>query len=560
MNYSRKNPTFSAGEDVVGQRRLTNLELPGNGTRRDTQNGEDDLIDMTVSIGEDDQAIQNLHSPPEAGNDEEEERDTARKLSQSTGTTQLPPMDIINSHNGKPKGRPGFSVSPTPGIERGESWQTASESFGGRSSPESGPSNWRNRGPLTTISPEPDTTFQLDGAEISAHAEPSQFRHRTHVDMITEEPVSESEYGGSSVVPQSFEASNSLASLLIHDNEARKKKIKRPPTNARPSRKLLKTPSFLSPAKNRSRAQSQTPDTDKGPKVASNNDRVHGGMVRFNTAVDMHERDKQLQLKLAELSRRRTLRQLGRNPRHRKRDGEIIKMENMLIRVECVKSTLPVDYDEHESIKFQTQTVERWREFIVVCREGSGDDPMYIQLYKSRTVPAIDRKHISSRSTLTIPLTPRLTHVNLYSSLDKSLVVWHPRKEYTLIYILRPRCPSSSVEWYTFLRKALGWTRPEALHIVVPAINVTLTIANPFDKIERKIAETEGNEQDGALLREEKAIAGDLIHQSIDLLRKCHQWDGLLDKWLQEERIGLAWRKYDRLEWIHGVSIKFTAR
>ena len=532
----------------------------------------EDLIDMTEAIPDDGDPGPIARSIPEAIPDDGEPGPIARSIPetdeeagegeghgrggesyQSIGTSTHPPMDIVQSS----KGRPAYSASLTPGLERGESWQTASESFGDRSPPKSGPSNWRNEGPLTALSPEPeDSQFHFDGAGVSRSTERSPSQYRSYVGMITEEPapvVSGSEFGGSSAAPHSFEATNSLASLLIHDDEARRKKAKSPPPKTRSSRTLLRTPSFLSPAKHRSRAQSQTPDPDKGPKVSSNNDRVHGGMVRFNTAVDMHERDKHLQLKLAELSRRRTLRQLGRHPRHRRRDGEIIKMENMLIRVECVKSTLPVDYDEHESIKFSTQTLERWREFIVVCREGSGDDPMYIQLYKSRTVPAIDRKHVSSHSTLNIPLTPRSTYVNLYSSLDKSLVVWHPRKQYTLIYILRPRCPSSSVEWYTFLRKALGWTRPEALHIAVPAIDVTLTIENAFDKIERKIAESDGNEQDGAIIKEEKAIAGDLINKSMDMLRKCHQWDDLLDKWLREERIGLAWRKYDRLEWIHGV-------
>lgn len=554
VNYSRRNPTFSADKNVVGQRKLTNLGLPEGHPPHVRNNG--DLIDMTEAIPDDGEPGPTTRPLPET--DEEDGGGEGQGMGgesyQSIGTSTHRPMDIAQSS----KGRPAYSASSAPGLERGESWQTASESFEDRSPPESGPSNWRNEESLTALSPEPEESqFHFDGAGVSLPAERSPFQYRTYGDMVTEEPapvVSESEFGGSSAAPHSFEATNSLASLLIHDNEARGKKAKSPPPKTRSSRTLLRTPSFLSPAKHRSRAQSQTPDTDKGPKVSSNIDRVHGGMVRFNTAVDMHERDKHLQLKLAELSRRRTLRQFGRHFRHRRRDGEIIKMENMLIRVECVKSTLPVDYDEHESIKFNTKTLERWREFIVVCREGSGDDPMYIQLYKSRTVPAIDRKHVSSHSTLNIPLTPRSTHVNLYSSLDKSLVVWHPRKQYTLIYILRPRCPSSSVEWYTFLRKALGWTRPEALHIVVPAIGVTLTIENAFDKIERRIAESDGNEQDGAIIKEEKAIAGDLINKSMDMLRKCHQWDDLLDKWLREERIGLAWRKYDRLEWIHGIN------
>lgn len=511
---------------------------------------------MTEAIEDNTESSTASQGVPVSDSEVEKQRGGGGHTPYQAGTSSQSPIDIV--HPKSSNDRPRYSASPAPRHEFGESWRTASESFGGRSPSEHGHSNWHNEGPLTVLSPEPeDTASQFEGADRSRQAG-FPFRDTPGPDLEVEEPAPSaggSESGGSSVAPKSVEATNSLASLLVHGNDVRKKKTNSLPFGSRLPRSLLKTPSFLSPAKSRSRAQSETPQTEKGLKVASNNDRVAGGMVRFNTALDMHERDKHLQLKLAELSRRRTLRQFCRHPRFRRRDGEIIKMENMLIRVECVTSTLPVDYDENESIKYDTQVLERWREFIVVCREGSSEDsPMYIQLYKSRTVLAIDRRHISSHSTLNIPLTPRCTHVNLYSPLDKSLVVWHPRKSYTLIFILRPRCSSSSVEWYTFLRRALGWTRPEELNIVVPALSVTLTISNPFSKVEQEIAGDDGNRQAGELLAEEKAMAGDLITKLMAILRRHHHWDEILDKWQHEERMGLAWRKYDRLEWIYGVS------
>ncbi|KAI5785018.1 Pleckstrin homology domain-containing protein [Peziza echinospora] len=558
LNLSRRIDTFAPGPDVVDTRKLTNLH-----ERRPTQNTnargadeaggtvEDDLIDMSAALEDDLAESRSIpRSTNTAGQTDDGQSGRSVASADSIRPTRPAPVNIVIK-TGASNNKYSQSASRTPGLDRGESWQTASETFGGHSnqSPIDGPSTWEDEGMSTHKSIEHEDTFEFDGAGSSRPP-------LLYTDMVTEDPVplaSGSEFGGSSLAPQSFEASNSLASLLIHD-EARRKKVKPPSYAGRASRSLLKTPSFLSPSRLRSRAQSQT--RDLGPEVSTNNDKISGGMVRFNTAVQVHERDRQLKLKLAELSRRRTLRvAVGHHHRIRHRDGEIIKMENMLVRVECVKAQISDEYDERESIKYDSQIIERWREFIVVCREGSSEElSMCIQLYKSRTVPAIDRQHVSSRSTLTIPLVPKTTHVNLYSSLDKSLVVWHPKKTHTMIYILRPRCSSSSVEWYTFLQRALGWAGPTSLQVHVPDLSVTITLPNPFAKVEKKLVESEVKEGDGTILQEERAIAGDLIKQSLITLRKCNQWNELLDQWEKQEKVGLAWRKYDRLEWIHGIN------
>ena len=541
---------------------MTNIGIPAsNGRPLRDDDDDDDVIDIAEPIRDASDASSIPKSAPQTDDEEEAEGGGYQAARVTTVRPSLrpspAPIDIAQPGPSRPRNRLATPISPGVGEE---SWQTASESFGGRSDEsvvDSESPRWGNEG-MTMRYPEPEPSItQVDGGAATL----PPVRRASTTDLMTREPVEAvggSERAGSSVVPPSFEATNSLASLLVHDRKRRGKA--KDPLSPRFPIPLVKTSSFAQ-SKLNSRAQTMTPEAVEGPKVSTNTDRVTGGMVRFNTAVHLREHDQQLQLKLAELSRRRTLRRIGRQPKHRRRDGEIIKMENMLVRVEYVKKPLPENYDEHESQKYDLQTVERWREFIVVCREASGDNkPLCIQLYKSRTVPAVDRKHVSSRSTLTIRLIQGSTHVNLYSSLDKTLVLWHPLKSGTLIYTLRPRCASSSVEWFTFLCRVLDeWKRPEALQIVVPDLSVTVTIANPFDKVERKIVETDGQEEDGSLLREEKAIAGDLITRTMDTLRKCHQWDEILDNWWQGERVGLAWRKYDRLEWIHGVSIRLPS-
>lgn len=387
--------------------------------------------------------------------------------------------------------------------------------------------------------------------EAMRNAEPIPFTH------------SDEEGSVAGSVSQSVEASNSLASLLKHDELARRNKLRCSESRGRPP---LVHRTLLGPSMRRKESKSPKKKDGTGSggptartspaatqRTSTNRERVSGGLVRFNTAVDLRERDKLMQLKLADLSRGRTFRHIGRRyPHARKREGEIIKMENMLVRVEITMKQLPNDYDENESMKIETRTTEKWREYVVVCREtGEEDSPFSLRLYKSRVIPAIDKPHVSSHGTLEIPLNPRTTKINLYSSLDKTLVIWLPWKKGNIIYIMRPRCYSSSVEWYTFLWNALGWARPDVLQIYVPGLSLALRIENPFEKIEEKLQADDYDDE--APLKEEKLVAKNLLSKSMSMLEGVKEWADIVEHWKKNERMGLAWRRYDRLEWIHGV-------
>lgn len=390
-------------------------------------------------------------------------------------------------------------------------------------------------------------------------------------DMRNAEPIpfthSDEEGSVTGSVPLSVEASNSLASLLKHDELARLNKLRYSESRGRPPlvhRNSLR-PSILSMSRKRSNSPKKKRDYtgSGGPtlrtstvatqRTSTNRDRVCGGLVRFNTAVDLRERDKLMQLKLADLSRGRNFRHAGRRyPHIRKKEGEIIKMENMLVRVETTMKKVPNDYDENESMKIETRTTEKWREYVVVCREtGEEESPFALRLYKTRVIPAIDRPHLSSHGALEIPLNPRTTKINLYSSLDKTLVIWLPWRKGNIIYIMRPRCYSSSVEWYTFLWNALGWARPDVLQIYVPDLSLSLRIENPFEKIEEKLQADDYDDE--VPLKEENLVARNLLSKSMSMLEGVKEWADILEHWQKNERMGLAWRRYDRLEWIHGV-------
>ena len=283
---------------------------------------------------------------------------------------------------------------------------------------------------------------------------------------------------------------------------------------------------------------------------------VSFGMVRFNTPQNISQRNGSNDNQSFEVSRRRrSWRHLRHGQLH---PGEIVKTEKMLVRIDSTVQELPKDYCENDSIRTDSRTLEKWREYVVVCRESYKEDAsdFSIQLYKSRVIPAKEEAQAAKRCTHEIPLIRRSTRVNLYSSLDKTLVIWMPWKNGTKIFILRPRSASSSVEWYTFIRGTLGWKRPLNLQVNVPDLKVNLQLENPFGQVEasRNAAQV-GSGNEAAMLKTieaERAVATVIIQQCTEMLKNIPEWADVLDNWFTQEKIGLAWKRYDRLEWVHG--------
>ncbi|KAF2842611.1 hypothetical protein M501DRAFT_1005394 [Patellaria atrata CBS 101060] len=279
------------------------------------------------------------------------------------------------------------------------------------------------------------------------------------------------------------------------------------------------------------------------------------GLVRFDVPKDtirsnIQDRARSTQMKLLHASRNAR--------RSSAKDGQIVKMEKMLIRVDTSKAQLPDEYDENESQKIDSMTLEKWREFMVVCREITHDEDaeFELQMYKTRVIPAIEKSQSRKKSKHQIKLSRKYTRVNLCSSLDKSVVVWAPTPGGTILYILQPRSSSSAVEWYTFIRNILGWHGASELQVNVPDLSVTLHVEDPFHKLESSERMDEiTNGDDEAIekvLQEEQAVATNIISQCMEMLLKSSEWTDIVSSWSKNGRMGLAWKRYDRLEWIHG--------
>ncbi|KAJ5161277.1 hypothetical protein N7492_006669 [Penicillium capsulatum] len=285
---------------------------------------------------------------------------------------------------------------------------------------------------------------------------------------------------------------------------------------------------------------------------------------RFTRKMDKYNLDDKLMNRQQRLRSRiaKTQGTISANrPRRRKvQDGEIIKAEKMLVSIEeTMQEKLPDDYTENDSLRMETRPVDKWREFLVVCRKTSAEHaPFSLQMYRTRVIPDMQNPNNKTPPYHEIHLNHRNTRVNFYSSLDKTLVVWHPCRRGTKIYIIRPKSSAHAAEWYTFVRQVLGWRRPTKLPIHVPDLGVSLIFKHPFQNVEARLGATDNNKHYMNILgrhaAEEKFAAAAIIKGCMEMLEGCPEWADVLKSWSKTEKMGLAWKRYDRLEWIFGTN------
>jgi hypothetical protein len=231
-------------------------------------------------------------------------------------------------------------------------------------------------------------------------------------------------------------------------------------------------------------------------------------------------------------------------------EGELIRAQKMLVRVEETGSGLPDDLSENESLKVETLRVDKWREYLVVCRRSTKHNAHYVlQLYKTRVIQDVENSRVRTSSCYEIHLNPKETKVNLFSALDKTVVVWHPCGHGSRMFIFRPRSAAHAVEWYTFIRQAIGWHRPSRLLINVPDLGLSLIFKRPFEQDSQ--IQQQSNVGGKGHVREQFA-ADSIVKNCMKMLGDKKEWTYVLREWSKSSKMGLAWKRYDRLEWIHG--------
>ncbi|KAL5336119.1 Pleckstrin homology domain-containing protein [Aspergillus crustosus] len=235
-------------------------------------------------------------------------------------------------------------------------------------------------------------------------------------------------------------------------------------------------------------------------------------------------------------------------------EGEVIKAERMLVRVEdTMQDELPEDYSEFDSLKMETRVQDNWREFLVVCRATSDKEaPFTLQMYKTRVIPKIQEPGRRVSPYHEISLSRKSAKMNLYSSLDKTIAVWNHTKRGTNIYILRPKSTARAVEWYTFIAYTLGRRRTSSLEINVPDLAVSLTYRNPFIQLEAANNHGQGGRDSTSVSPVNESAYLSIIGGCMKMLTKRSEWSAVMKGWEEAENMGLAWKRYDRLEWVYG--------
>lgn len=278
-------------------------------------------------------------------------------------------------------------------------------------------------------------------------------------------------------------------------------------------------------------------------------------LVKFDIPEDSRRATIHLKAKKAQMTVQRAGSKIRRQ---RIKDGLVVKMERMLVRVDTA-AEVPDEFDENVNQRVVSQVKDTWREYMIVCRHSHKDDSDFVlQLYQTRVIPEIENEGAGKKAAYEIQLGRKTSKVNMYSSLDKSIVITAPGRRDTLIFIMQARTASNASEWYTFLRNILGWRRSTDIQINIPDMGLSVQIVNPFEKLEASQNEVQNAENtEEAIMKtmeEEQAVAGQLIRKCLKQLHDAPQWRDVLEEWMKNHPIGLAWKRYDRLEWIHGAN------
>ncbi|EGD97825.1 hypothetical protein TESG_05331 [Trichophyton tonsurans CBS 112818] len=477
-DYSSRNQTFSADISAGYQRQSTRFMGPSSTTRFKPSFPQPDDVEAEVEDQDEEQdedqdqegRIQQQHSTTENG--------------QTAGGSQIGPRVIRSIDAGREAQRRDedtayFGLSH-PNIKRIQNQERP------KNSPLATNSSLVVRMSSDDNVPEayftaPDTEPQSATPEVNPMPQDntkSQDRKSTESGQL--QSSSSLPYRNSYATTGLETDVGSLSSLIPHN--------KPPPLSTPRDRRQPKPQRLeLRPQEPRGEADQTEAELAESQQPSKLINRVISDRVRFGVEERIGNGQRRLQNHLGLSDDSRTNRKQKRQAR---RHGEVLRAEKMLVRIDVTAQTVPNLYNDNASLKIETRPVENWREYLVVCRQGYDEQtPYLLQFYKTRVIPQVQGAKVKRKYAHEVKLSQGQANVNLFSTLDKTVVVWHPTK------------------------------------------------------------------MDGTLLNsigEEQAVSTVIIRTCMDTLAECSEWSQILDIWKKSEKMGLAWRRYDRIEWIQG--------
>uniref|UniRef100_A0A060T2G2 ARAD1C31592p n=1 Tax=Blastobotrys adeninivorans TaxID=409370 RepID=A0A060T2G2_BLAAD len=250
----------------------------------------------------------------------------------------------------------------------------------------------------------------------------------------------------------------------------------------------------------------------------------------------------------------------GKRLFRRKKTGELLRVGKCLV---CVKATMekvfPNNFNEIETV--DTRLVERWKEYVIVARNtGKDSEPVRLQFYTSRNISKIENGHKKTKSSLDITLGRKDDfNVSLYSSLDKSIaLVKRLPRGYSRIYILQARSSMHALEWLLFLSTING-TRPlPPLTLNVPDLKLEAQLDLSIEKLRSVTREKPVQwirySDLTSFISVKSRLAAIVLEDALKTLTEVDTIKKYIDEnWDGKVKLGLAWRRYDRLEWLYDI-------
>lgn len=243
----------------------------------------------------------------------------------------------------------------------------------------------------------------------------------------------------------------------------------------------------------------------------------------------------------------------------RKKKGEVVRAEKLLVMVKGSKARF-INHDFNEMEYVETRVLERWKEYVVVARNtGEHDAPILLQFHSSPDITRVDPQTTKRVSKIDIKLTSDM-YVKFYSTLDKTIVLWRSTSKGSLLYILRARSHETSLRWLALFRRALGVQQMSKIVLGVPSLDVTMELVVPWAQFYREQAKHNAVQKDKKLISYQdmksniaraNPITSYIFTTLIQGLSRIDHFRDEIAELVRCEKMGLAWRRYDRLEWVN---------